>query len=110
MGGLIYKTIFNRIKRNAKVRKIPFFITEDFVVELFHKQNGKCALSGLDLNFGESTTDETTASLDRINSHKSYDPENVQWVHKDINLMKMDFDEKYFIFLCARVADKNNIK
>ena len=36
-------------------------------------------------------------SLDRIDSSKGYEENNVQWVHKDINLMKNKYDNKYFI-------------
>mgnify|MGYP007044016634 CR=1 FL=1 len=45
-----------------------------------------------------------TASLDRIDSSKGYIEGNVQWVHKDINWMKQDFNEEYFIFLCSEIT------
>ena len=45
-----------------------------------------------------------TASLDRIDSTKGYSKDNIQWVHKDINCMKMDFSQQYFIDLCVKVA------
>ena len=46
-----------------------------------------------------------TASLDRIDSSKGYVKGNVQWVHKDINKMKTDFEQSIFIKLCKSVAD-----
>jgi hypothetical protein len=45
-----------------------------------------------------------TASLDRIDSLVGYIKGNVQWVHKDVNVSKMDFDESYFRQLCAAVT------
>jgi hypothetical protein len=45
-----------------------------------------------------------TASLDRVDSVTGYIPSNVQWVHKDINLMKNRFGQAYFRELCRRVS------
>jgi hypothetical protein len=43
------------------------------------------------------------ASLDRIDSKKGYVEGNVHWVHKDVNMMKRNFTEEYFINLCETV-------
>jgi hypothetical protein len=48
---------------------------------------------------------EATASLDRINSDEGYIKGNVQWVHKDINIMKNIYSSKYFIEMCKKVAN-----
>lgn len=48
-----------------------------------------------------------TASLDRINSSIGYTIDNVQWVHKKINMMKMDLSQEEFINYC-RLVVKNN--
>ena len=45
-----------------------------------------------------------TASLDRKNSNLDYTKENIQWVHKDVNYMKMSLNEKYFIKLCKLIS------
>jgi len=45
-----------------------------------------------------------TASIDRKNSDLGYTKENIQWVHKDVNYMKMNLSEKYFIKLCKLIA------
>ena len=45
-----------------------------------------------------------TASLDRKNSSLDYTKDNIQWVHKDVNYMKMSLSEKYFIKLCKLIA------
>jgi hypothetical protein len=93
-----------RIKRNAKVRNIPFLITDQEIWNLFIKQKGICALSGLPIEI--NVRGKNTASLDRIDSLKGYTLDNVQWVHKDINLMKMDFSQDRFIELCKKVIQK----
>jgi len=70
---------------------------------LFLKQKRKCALSGLDLTIS-SESGKNTASIDRINSAKGYTEDNVQWVHKHINIMKNIFEQDYFIDICKKVA------
>lgn len=95
--------------KRGKNRIIPFEITIDYAWNLFLKQNRKCALTGIEIFFvGRSKTDSgkvrQTASLDRIDSKKGYQQGNVQWVHKDINNMKQEFDQKYFIEMCKKVA------
>ncbi len=90
----IYGSFFNRIKRQAKERDIPFNITIEQVWEQYLKQDRKCALTGLSLTFQEN------ASIDRVDSNQGYCADNIQIVHKDINLMKNHFDENYFIEMC----------
>lgn len=107
--GDIGSSLFNMIKHNSKTRNICFELNIEYLWELFQKQSGKCALSGLDIKFGRfRKKGETTASLDRIDSNKGYVEGNVQWVHKDINQIKSIYDEKYFIKICNLVHIHNH--
>jgi hypothetical protein len=45
-----------------------------------------------------------TASLDRIDSSRGYTADNIQWVHKHVNLMKRSFNEEYFINTCKQIV------
>lgn len=76
------------------------------VYELWIKQNKKCALSNLDINFYDDGNGHT-CSIDRIDSNKEYDLENIQLVHKDVNLMKNKFNQDYFIDICKLISKKN---
>ena len=49
-----------------------------------------------------------TASVDRIDSSKGYIADNIQILHKDINVMKWDFTQDYFLHLCYLIY--NNMK
>jgi len=69
--------------------------------EVLEKNGFVCALSGVKL-------DENTWSPDRIDSKKGYTKENLQFVHKDINLMKNKFPEDYFIEMCKKGAENNH--
>ncbi|MGJ4945118.1 hypothetical protein ACQR1W_31470 [Bradyrhizobium sp. HKCCYLS1011] len=49
--------------------------------------------------------DDLDAAQGGIDSSKGYAAGNVQWIHKDLNHMKLDFDQDYFVEMCMRVAD-----
>lgn len=100
---------FRVIRSGALIRNLEFSITPSYINDLFIKQEGKCALSGLDLYFGKKYKDTSgTASLDRIDSTKGYIEGNLQWIHKDLNRLKLNFQNDKFIELCKLVAQ--NIK
>ena len=48
-------------------------------------------------------------SLDRIDSSKGYTKDNVQWLHKDVNNLKMDFDQKEFLEWCKKIVKHKNL-
>lgn len=97
------------IKWKAQNRGIAFNVTIEQAWSLFEKQQGKCALTKIDLVFPSKNrlTKEGTASLDRIDSSKGYTLENLQWVHKDINWIKNKLTQQRFIELCKSVAQHN---
>lgn len=97
---------FNKFKTQAELRKYSFDITVEFISDMYTAQKGKCALSGLPIGWEDVGTTHS-ASIDRIDSSIGYTQNNVQLVHKDINMMKQQFDNDYFIQLCMAVADEN---
>jgi len=105
-------TFFSRLKRKSKERKIYFDLDVKYLWDLFIKQDEKCALSDIPIKFGrDSYRTETTASLDRIDSSKGYIKNNIQWVHKSVNIMKNDLSEDIFIGICDGISNKfRNIK
>lgn len=116
-GGRLFGGHFmNQIRYNAKSRGFPFELTIEFLESLYERQGGKCALTGVPIHFGGHSPGQSsrpksgkfvcpTASLDRIDSLKTYLDGNVQWVHKDLNLMKMDFPQDEFFEWCKRVLE-----
>ncbi len=106
-----YLKMVNRINKNNGYPKSD--ITLKYLWELYKKQNKKCAISGLDISFLSikcSWGYRTTASLDRIDSERGYMIDNVQWVHKHINIMKNEYPIGLFISLCKLVSNMNTNK
>jgi hypothetical protein len=95
--------------RYSKTKKRKFNLNIEDIYNIWIKQNKKCALSGLEIDF-KNTNQKThdlscTASLDRIDSKKDYTLDNIQLVHKDINMIKKDYNQEYFIKLCKLIAN-----
>jgi len=105
--GDISISLFNKIKTTLKrkTKTLSFDITIQEAWELFLRQDKKCQLSGLDIYFPKKHGGEFTASLDRIDSNLGYISGNIQWVYKDINKMKWDFGQDYFIQTCGLIAN-----
>jgi len=99
--GEITGTFWANVRNNAKVRGIDMCLKLEDAWKTFLEQDRMCALSGVPIGFDRS---EITASLDRIDSDGHYTPDNVQWVHKTINLMKGKVSQEEFVYFCNRVA------
>jgi len=101
--GSVSMTYFSSVKRGAAGEKnrsqIPFEVTIEYIAhQLDDVQCGLCNLSELPISIYDKT-----ASLDRIDSSKGYVEGNLQWLHKDVNMMKRHYSEDYFINLCSRI-------
>ncbi len=98
--GKFWSTLQVRSKRRGHV----FDLKIEDAWNLYEKQNKKCALTGVDIFFGNWNT-SPTASLDRIDNTKGYYKDNVQWVHKHVNIMRNVFSIEYFLETCKRVVE-----
>jgi len=95
-------------KTHAQSRGRSFTLSIEQAWELFVQQGRKCAYTGLPLTFsGCYHRDKAaqTASLDRIDSAGNYTSDNVQWVHKDVNMMKQKLSHERFIELCRLIGE-----
>jgi|694.fasta_scaffold54439_2 hypothetical protein len=108
--GEIHQSYLYLLKERANRKNLKFNLNGKYLWRLFLKQNRKCALSGIEIVFpkawGARSKTQITASLDRVDSNKGYIVGNVQWVHKQINTMKMNMSDDEFINLC-RMVTKN---
>jgi hypothetical protein len=111
--GELSHTYFKSVKHNAEVRNLEFDVSIDFLWNLFLDQDRRCALSNAEIVLNpymnwKQTKLAQTASVDRKDSSKGYTEENVQWVHKHINQMKMNLTQDNFLDLCALVTKHDN--
>lgn len=99
---------FDTKKRKALDKGRDFGFDIKYIWALYIKQDRKCALSGLPLDFNVDT-DSGMVSIDRINNDKGYIKRNIQLLHKDANYAKWTFTQKYFIELCNLVANTHKL-
>ncbi len=86
--------IQNTKSKQSAVRNLnrtikEFKISIDFVVELWHKQGGKCAITGMDMI--HRPNELCGASVDRIDNSRGYLPDNVHLVCRWVNLARGKF-------------------
>lgn len=102
-------SLISSIIRNAANRGHAFLIPINELWETWIKQEGKCALSGVEIVIPSTNQDyydgKYSASLDRIDSSLHYCSGNVQWVHKKINYMKGNMTEEEFLYWCDAISD-----
>lgn len=91
--------VLSKLKNGAIKRNIDFDLTIEEISDQYESQNKLCAFTGIPLKFG------VDASVDRIDSEHGYDINNIQIVHKDLNMMKKDMPNEVFIAWCKLVAN-----
>lgn len=110
-------TRWSSYQKGAEIRGFVFDIRIEYAWQLFLNQERKCALTGIPIYF-DMDLDKLrrqghqggTASLDRIDSKEGYIPGNVQWVHKDVNKMKMDLPEQDFFSMVKQIYEYKQLK
>lgn len=115
--GLVSGTLMTYLRRKAKERNLTFDLTAEQLWDLFLKQNGCCALSGVEITLTTEINkqhnldrNKLTASLDRIDNSKGYSIDNVQWIHKVLNAMRRQYSIEEYVYWCSLVANHANIE
>jgi hypothetical protein len=106
--GAVRLSFFKKYEVGAHQRNKEWKITAQDAASQLELQDSKCALTGVHLDAGASGChlNQITASLDRIDNSKGYTADNIQWVHKDVNMMRGALTIERFQELCKMVADK----
>lgn len=114
--GCIPMSDIHRYKVGAAKRRKEWSVNPQYLYELYEQQNRLCAISGLHIEFSDKgvgtvgASNVSTASLDRIDSSKGYVVGNVQWVHKDVNRIKMDLQEEDFFRIVKHIYEYKQLK
>jgi hypothetical protein len=122
---LCYLTpIKSRTSKSTKYNQSNLSVQD--IKRLWEKQNGKCAISGVDLElfvpvcnckasgrkprddaYKSSQTPLRTASLDRIDSSIGYTADNVQFISAFLNLAKGPYSDKQVVLMLKEIIEKN---
>ena len=105
----LYKTIQSRVlnaSERAKRKGIPCTITKEFILNLWNKQNGLCAISKIPMTYEmDAGRVYTNISIDQIEQGKGYTEDNVQLVCMAVNQLKSDWDMDTVKYICKMVID-----
>lgn len=80
----------------------PTDLSLDWLMALYETQNGKCAVTGVTMTFSSGGA-PTNISVDRKDSTRPYDRDNVHLVCQAINYMKGNLPHEEFAWWCSQV-------
>ena len=107
----LYKTIQFRVlgaSERAKRKGIPCTITKEFILDLWNKQNGLCAISKIPMTYEmDSGRIYTNVSIDQIEQGKGYTEDNVQLVCMAVNQLKSDWDMNTVKYICKMIINNS---
>lgn len=103
---------FLSARDRARRGGLDFNLTFEYVKNLWKEQDGKCALSGIQMTFLlQDGRIPTNVSIDKIDRLKGYVQGNVQLVCMACNQMKSDLSEDELYYFCQQIVktyeDKN---
>lgn len=107
----LYKTLQARVlnaKTRAKNKNIPCTITKDYILDLWNKQEGLCAISKIPMTYElDSGRVFTNVSIDQIRYGEGYTEDNVQLVCSAVNQLKSDWDIDTVLYICKQIINNN---
>jgi hypothetical protein len=93
-----------------EIRNLPFTIDIDYIMDLLIRQNGKCAMTGWDLEFTRGGDwdgkNPRGATMDRINNSKGYVKGNIQLVCGMPNVVRGSLSMEQIVDLSKAIVKK----
>lgn len=104
-------------RARASKKGLAFDLTREFLLELNEQQAGRCAISGMLLDWerrerrshGQRECPPWRASLDRRDSTQGYTRDNVQLVTDTVNRAKGSLDLEVLLTMCRAVLQQNEL-
>ena len=84
-------------------RKLPCDVTFASLLALYRAQDGKCALSGRPLQWGQAGQQRDTLSIDRIEAGQGYVAGNIRLVTYQVNMARGQFSDDDLVQFCRDV-------
>lgn len=88
-----------RVRRGIEVN-----ITIDDVMAMYEKQDGKCAVTGIEMTYAMDGF-MTNASIDRLDPDGNYDLDNIRLVCTGVNVMRMRLTDEDLVYWCKAIAE-----
>ena len=101
-----FRTLFKSCRTRTNKSGQPkgeFDLDLTYMKQLWEEQQGKCAITKVDLKLENSYNKNYQASLDRIDSSKGYVKGNVRYISVSVNWLKNNLDDNHlreFIQIC----------
>ena len=105
-----FRSLIRNIKNRCKNRKTKYYITVEDIKELWDKQKGMCFYSGLKMNLPPTSNGfkgrplMENCSVDRIDSDKPYQKDNIVLCCYGANLGKGIWNAEEYIKFCKLVT------
>ena len=97
-------------KTRALKDKIPFDLTKEQLIKLFDSQNGKCAISGLNMTtLRKSGKNPYNASIDRIKPGRAYTLSNIRLVCNHVNMMRSNLSDEELLVFCQAITNNSKV-
>lgn len=95
--------------RAYRSNKYNCTITKEDLLDLYEKQNHKCALSGIEMTtIKQKGKLPNNASVDRMNPGKDYSIDNIRLVCNHVNMMRSNLSDEDLLKYCRAIIDYDN--
>jgi len=86
-------------------------LTIEQLIDLYEKQNKKCALSGIEMmTVRKAGKNIYNASIDRIIPGGDYSIDNIRIVCNQVNMMRSNLSDYELLFLCKSIVNTQDNK
>lgn len=104
------KINFDTRRQQLKGGDTEFTLTPDDIIEIYERQEGLCALTGRELQWGPDTNrGPDTLSMDRIDSLGGYTKENVRLVTMWVNVARQRMTDDELVERCREVIAMSEV-
>jgi|TARA_R110001606_G_C15257906_1_gene638133 hypothetical protein len=79
-------------------------LTSTEVLDLWHQQEGRCAVTNLFMNHHADLNDLKNASIDRLDNNKGYSVKNIRLVCSAVNKMRGSLTESEFHWWVKQIS------
>lgn len=91
---------------NAKKRGADVTVTPAELMDLFRRQGGRCALSGIEMTWARGKTLPTSISVDRVDQTRGYHADNVRLLCTAVNAFRGIMADEQMIEMAQAIVDR----